>query len=43
VGIRLTIPGTVMAIRLDYGWPLNSELRSADKSGKLHFNLGDIF
>jgi len=42
-GIRLTIPGTVMAIRLDYGFPLNSDISSASKNGKLHFNLGDIF
>ncbi len=43
LGVRLTIPGTVMSIRVDYGWPLNSTLPDADKRGKLHFNLGDIF
>lgn len=43
VGIRLTIPGTVMAIRLDYGWPYKSTIEGVSKSGKLHFNLGDIF
>ncbi len=43
LGVRLTIPGTVMAIRLDYGWPLNTMNRDADKNGELHFNLGDIF
>jgi outer membrane protein insertion porin family len=44
-GIRLTIPGTVMAIRLDYGWPIATELNDtqAPKGGSLHFNLGDIF
>jgi outer membrane protein insertion porin family len=43
VGIRLTIPGTVMSIRLDYGWPYKSNIAGVSKSGKLHFNLGDIF
>lgn len=43
VGVRLTIPGTVMAIRLDYGWPYKTTDREADKNGELHFNLGDIF
>lgn len=43
LGIRLTIPGTVMSIRLDYGWPYKSNIEGVSKSGKLHFNLGDIF
>jgi outer membrane protein assembly factor BamA len=43
VGVRLTIPGTVMSIRLDYGWPYKSNIEGVMKSGKLHFNLGDIF
>jgi outer membrane protein insertion porin family len=45
VGLRLTIPGTVMAIRLDYGWPIITDLpsSSAPRGGVLHFNLGDIF
>ncbi len=45
VGVRLTIPGTVMAIRLDYGWPIITDLpaSSAPPGGVLHFNLGDIF
>jgi outer membrane protein insertion porin family len=43
VGVRLTIPGTVMAIRLDYGWPLDTKNDEAEKNGELHFNLGDIF
>ena len=25
------------------GFPLNSDISSASKNGKLHFNLGDIF
>jgi outer membrane protein insertion porin family len=45
LGLRLTIPGTVMAIRLDYGWPIITDLpaSSAPPGGVLHFNLGDIF
>jgi outer membrane protein insertion porin family len=43
LGVRLTIPGTVMSIRLDYGWPYKSNIPGIDKKGKLHFNLGDIF
>jgi outer membrane protein insertion porin family len=45
MGIRLTIPGTIMAIRLDYGWPIASDLppTSAPGGGVLHFNLGSIF
>ncbi len=45
LGFRLTIPGTVMAIRLDYGWPVASHLSAAaaPPGGVLHFNLGDLF
>jgi outer membrane protein insertion porin family len=45
VGLRLTIPGTMMALRLDYGWPLWSDLSPnvLEKGGVLHFNLGDLF
>jgi outer membrane protein insertion porin family len=45
VGLRLTIPGTMMALRLDYGWPLWSDLgpNVLEKGGVLHFNLGDLF
>lgn len=45
LGIRLTIPGTIMAIRLDYGWPIDSDLpaASAPPGGVLHFNLGNLF
>ena len=44
-GIRLTIPGTVIAIRLDYGFPIDTSLSfsAAPRGGTLHFNLGDIF
>jgi outer membrane protein insertion porin family len=40
-GIRLTIPGTVMMIRLDYGYGLDKALRAP--GGKIHFNIGNIF
>jgi outer membrane protein insertion porin family len=45
VGLRLTIPGTIMDIRLDYGWPIDSNLPSGDAppGGVLHFNLGNLF
>lgn len=44
-GLRLTIPGTLIAIRLDYGFPINTDLTAsaAPRGGTLHFNLGDIF
>jgi outer membrane protein insertion porin family len=40
-GVRLTIPGTVMLIRLDYGYGLDAEKRTP--GGKIHFNIGNIF
>jgi outer membrane protein insertion porin family len=45
LGVRLTIPGTIMDIRLDYGWPINSNLSTlaAPPGGVLHFNLGNLF
>jgi len=45
LGVRLTIPGTLIAIRLDYGFPINTNLSAsaAPPGGTLHFNLGDIF
>ncbi len=45
LGLRLTIPGTIMAVRLDYGWPIASDLpvAAAPPGGVLHFNLGDLF
>ncbi len=45
VGVRLTIPGTIMDIRLDYGWPIGSNLSAAaaPPGGVLHFNLGNLF
>ncbi len=45
IGLRLTIPGTIMDIRLDYGWPIQSQLpvSAAPPGGVLHFNLGNLF
>jgi outer membrane protein insertion porin family len=45
LGVRLMIPGTMMDIRLDYGWPIGSNLSiaAAPPGGVLHFNLGNIF
>lgn len=40
-GIRLTIPGTVMLIRLDWGYALDPTKRV--EGGKIHFNIGNIF
>lgn len=40
-GVRLTIPGTVMLIRLDWGYGLDAEKRTP--GGKVHFNIGNIF
>ncbi len=40
-GIRLTIPGTVMLIRLDWGYALDPTKRI--QGGKIHFNIGNIF
>ena len=45
-GIRFMIPGSIMTLRLDYGWPFaySSENRHGFiKKGKFHFNLGNIF
>jgi outer membrane protein insertion porin family len=45
VGFRLTIPGTIIVIRLDYGWGLTKEYGHDIRpgAGKLHFNIGNIF
>jgi len=40
-GIRLTVPGTVMLIRLDWGYALDPTKRV--EGGKIHFNIGNIF
>lgn len=41
-GVRLTIPGTIIVIRLDYGWGL-TRIYDPSPSGNLHFNIGNIF
>lgn len=38
-GIRLTVPGTVMVLRLDWGYALDNSM----PGGKIHFNIGNIF
>ncbi len=40
-GVRFTIPGTVMMIRLDWGYALDPGKRV--NGGKIHFNIGNIF
>lgn len=42
LGVRLTIPGTIIVIRLDYGWGQTKAYGPPDH-GKLHFNIGNIF
>lgn len=42
VGVRLMIPGTIMQLRFDYGWPFATD-RLASLRGKFHFTLGSIF
>jgi len=42
IGIRLTIPNTILVVRLDYGWGLTREYEPIG-SGRLHFNIGNIF
>jgi outer membrane protein insertion porin family len=39
LGARLTIPGTVMVLRLDWGYALDHSV----PGGKIHFNIGNIF
>ncbi|MEI7541880.1 MAG: outer membrane protein assembly factor BamA [bacterium] len=40
-GVRLTVPGTVMLIRLDWGYGLDKDKMTP--GGKVHFNIGNIF
>ena len=42
IGIRLTIPNTILVVRLDYGWGLTKAYDPIG-SGRLHFNIGNIF
>lgn len=43
LGFRLTLSGAMM-LRFDYGWPMTfpNEYLVA-KSGRFHFNIGNIF
>ncbi len=41
VGIRFTVPGTVMLIRLDWGFPLDPNYKKP--GGRIDFNIGNIF
>jgi outer membrane protein insertion porin family len=43
LGLRLTIPGTIMVVRVDYGWGLSEPFNNGIKDGKFHFNIGNIF
>ena len=44
VGFRFTLPGTIMQLRFDYGWPFAVERRGVvPGKGKFHFTLGNIF
>ncbi len=43
VGIRLTIPGTVMLIRFDFGYPLDPDPPAREEKLVFHFNIGNIF
>ncbi|MCK5219638.1 outer membrane protein assembly factor BamA, partial [bacterium] len=43
MGIRLTIPGTVMLIRFDFGYPLDPDPPLRDEKLVFHFNIGNIF
>jgi outer membrane translocation and assembly module TamA len=42
LGIRLTIPGTVILIRFDFGYPLDPQPGTA-QTMNYHFNIGNIF
>jgi len=43
VGIRLTVPGTVILIRFDFGYPLDADPSGNPPSLQYHFNIGNIF
>lgn len=50
IGVRLTIPSTIIVIRLDYGWALKDVYDENGRllvvpapNGRLHFNIGNIF
>jgi outer membrane protein insertion porin family len=43
VGFRLTVPGTVILIRFDFGYPLDPNPDGNPPSLQYHFNIGNIF
>jgi outer membrane protein insertion porin family len=43
LGIRLTIPGTVILIRFDFGYPLDQDPSGKAQTMNYHFNIGNIF
>ncbi|MCD4812522.1 outer membrane protein assembly factor BamA [bacterium] len=43
VGFRLTVPGTVILIRFDFGYPLDNNPNGGPPSLQYHFNIGNIF
>lgn len=42
-GIRLTIPGTVILVRFDLGYPLDTDPENNPRTLQYHFNIGNIF
>lgn len=43
LGIRLTVPGTVILIRFDFGYPLDPDPTGKPATLNYHFNIGNIF
>jgi len=43
LGVRLTIPGTVILVRFDFGYPLDWDPDGRPPSLNYHFNIGNIF
>lgn len=43
VGFRLTVPGTVILIRFDFGYPLDPDPTGKPATLNYHFNIGNIF
>jgi len=42
-GFLFTIPTSVIQIRLDWGYGLDSSQPGFNNGGKIHFNIGNIF
>ncbi len=43
VGLGLQIDLPIGPIRLDYGWPIATEMDHLSKTGRFHFNIGTTF